>query len=90
MLTVHFTPHLSRFFPLPETFESAAPTLDALMDDLEANWPGLRFYLIDEQRALRENVAIWVDRKRLLDPGAMRDPLPERAVVHIMQALSGG
>lgn len=90
MLTVHFTPHLRRFFPLPEAVEVAAATLPEMVARLEDRWPGLAFYLVDDQGALRQHVAIWVDGRRLVERARFADPLPEGAVVHVMQALSGG
>ena len=90
MATVHFTPHLRRFFPLPDHVEIEGATLPEVIAGLETRWPGLAFYLMDEQGQLRENVALWIDGRRLLDRKRFDEPLPEGAVVHVMQALSGG
>lgn len=90
VLTVHFTPHLKRFFPLPEAVEIEAGSLKDMVQRLEHRWPGLAFYLVDDQGALRQHVAIWVDGERLLDRSRFGEPLREGAVVHVMQALSGG
>ena len=90
MARIHFTPHLRAFFDLPDTFETSAKTLRGLVDALEAAWPGLGFYITDEQHALRENVALWVDGKRLPKTASIDTDLAPDAVVHIMQALSGG
>ena len=77
-------------YDLPDSHEVKAGTLRELIERLDEAWPGLAFYLMDEQRALREHVAIWVDGQRLLDPDAIGDPIAEDAEVHLMQALSGG
>ncbi|MGE0193826.1 MAG: MoaD/ThiS family protein [Planctomycetota bacterium] len=90
MLTVRLTPHLKRFFPVPDEVQVEASTLPEMVQRLDDLWPGLAFYVVDERGALRENVAIWVDGDRLLDRSRFGDPLRAGAVVHVMQALSGG
>lgn len=90
MARIHFTPHLRGFFELPDHFDVAASTLREVVKALDAQWPGLGFYITDEQQALRENVAIWIDGKRIPKTASIDTGLSEEAVVHIMQALSGG
>jgi molybdopterin synthase sulfur carrier subunit len=91
MALVQFTPHLREFFPLPEEWETSANSLRALIAALNEAWPGIAFYITDEQgNALREHVAVWVNRKRLPREADLDTPLAPDALVHIMQALSGG
>lgn len=89
-MRIHFTPHLRAFFDLPDAWETSAGTLREAVRALDAQWPGLAFYITDEQEVLRQHVAIWVDGKRLPRSAGLDGPLSEDAVVHIMQALSGG
>lgn len=90
MARVHFTPHLRGFFDLPEHYDTPATTLRDVVTALEARWPGIAFYITDERKDLRENVAIWIDGKRIPKTAPIDTGLSENAVVHIMQALSGG
>lgn len=90
MATVHFTPHLMRFFPLPPSCTVEGASLLELVQGLESRWPGIAFYLLDEQRRLRENVAFWIDGVRYLERDPARGTVAPEATVHVMQALSGG
>ena len=62
-------------------------TLAALLLDLERQFPGIRFRMIDEQDAIRRHMRIFVngDEARALDV-----PLRNSDEVFIVQALSGG
>ena len=90
MAHVHFTPHLRRFFDLPDVHEAEATTLAELVHALDTSWPGLGFYITDEQGHLRQHVAVWVDGERAQDREGLSDPLSADSEVHILQALSGG
>lgn len=90
MALVHFTPHLRTFFDLPDAVPVKADTLGALLDDLDARWPGLAFYIQDEQGCLRQHVVVWVDGKAARQVPARDVPVGTDATVHILQALSGG
>ena len=71
-----------------ETVEIAAPaTLGAVMDELDARFPGLRFRIIDEQHAVRPHIKLFVDGALLRDLAA---PIPEALELMIVGALSGG
>lgn len=62
-------------------------TVDELLRDLDTQFPGLRFRVVDEQGRLRRHMKVF------LDDEAVRDlSLPVAGVreVTIMQALSGG
>ena len=90
MARIHFTPHLRGFFDLPDHYDVDAQTLRDVVAALEGEWPGIGFYITDERHALRENVAIWIDGKRLPKDAPIDTGLSDASVVHIMQALSGG
>jgi len=68
--------------PLP-----AHPTLDDALPDLGARYPGMRFRLVDEQRAVRPHIKLFVDGElvRRLDA-----PVDGAAELMIVGALSGG
>ena len=62
-------------------------TLGEVLDDLDRQFPGLRFRVVDEQGRLRKHVNVWLDGERCRDLAASLDGIAE---VVIMQALSGG
>ena len=62
-------------------------TLGELLLDLDRQFPGLRFRVVDEQSRLRKHVNVWLDGERVRDLEATLDGVDE---VVIMQALSGG
>ncbi len=90
MARVRFTPHLRRFFDLPDAHTVEAQTVADLVARLDEEWPGLGFYITDETGRLRQHVAVWVDGKRVKDRDALQDEVREGSEVHILQALSGG
>jgi molybdopterin synthase sulfur carrier subunit len=62
-------------------------TLDALLRDLDARYPGIRFRMVDEQGRLRQHMNIFVGQERCRDLTLSLDGVSE---VVLMQALSGG
>jgi molybdopterin converting factor small subunit len=62
-------------------------TVDALLRDLDRQFPGLRFRVVDEQGRLREHMVVWLDGERCRDLAAPVAGLDE---VVLMQGLSGG
>lgn len=62
-------------------------TIAEVLDDLDRQFPGLRFRVVDEQERLREHMAVWVDGERCRDLAA---PLGNLDELVLMQALSGG
>lgn len=90
MAAVRFTPHLRRYFELPEVHETPAGTVAELVAVLDGTWPGLGFYVTDEQGRLRKHVTIWIDGERVKDRDGLSDAIGPDSEVHILQALSGG
>jgi molybdopterin converting factor small subunit len=62
-------------------------TVDALLVDLDRQFPGLRFRMVDEQGRLRTHMKVFVNQDSVRDLTTPVDPADE---VTIMQALSGG
>jgi len=62
-------------------------TLGEVLQDLDRQFPGLRFRVVDEQGRLRKHVNVWLDGERCRELSA---PLAGIDEVVIMQALSGG
>lgn len=69
------------------TVRAEGDTIAALLDDLEARFPGIRFRMIDEQDAIRPHIRIFVNGERR---HRIETALEAEDEVQILQALSGG
>jgi sulfur-carrier protein len=67
--------------------EAIGDTLDALFADLDRQFPGLRFRVVDEQNQLRPNMRLFVDGRGVRD---LRHALQPGSFVAVVLALSGG
>ena len=67
--------------------EANGATLDDVLVDLDRQFPGFRFRVIDEQDRVRRHVIIFVGAEREENLGAV---IPSGADVQIVGALSGG
>jgi len=67
--------------------EAGGATLAAAVDDLERQYPGIRFRMIDEQDRIRRHIRIFVNGEQVRD---LLQPLNATDEVIIVQALSGG
>jgi molybdopterin converting factor small subunit len=62
-------------------------TLDELLRDLDRQYPGIRFRMIDEQGRVRPHIKLFVDRELQRD---LSVALSAESDVMIVAALSGG
>lgn len=90
MPTVKFTYALKRFFPGLQHTVARGSTLEAVLEEMEARYPGVRSYVLDEQGKLRQHVNIFIDGALIKDRTTLSDPFSENSEIYIMQALSGG
>jgi sulfur-carrier protein len=67
--------------------EAAGATVAELLDDLNRQFPGIRFRMIDEQDAIRQHMRIFVNGEQV---SGLNVPLRVTDEVQILQALSGG
>jgi molybdopterin synthase sulfur carrier subunit len=67
--------------------EADGPTVDAVMRDLDRQFTGLRFRVVDEQGRIRKHMRIFVGQDRVHD---IARPLAAEEEVLIFGALSGG
>jgi len=67
--------------------EARGATLTELLADLDRQYPGLRFRVIDEQDQMRPHMRFFVNGEQVFD---MAHPLRPADTVHLVQALSGG
>ena len=89
MPTVRFTRNIQRHVECP-TLEAEGTTLREVLDNYFRTHERARGYVIDDQGSLRRHMAIFIDGNQIQDSEGLSDPVPDGAVVDIIQALSGG
>ena len=89
MPQVYFTQHLRRLIP-HEPVEADGTTLRAVLNEVFAQIPALRSYIVDDQGRLRQHVCIFIDEERTDFTGSLEVPVKPDSEVYVMQALSGG
>jgi molybdopterin synthase sulfur carrier subunit len=67
--------------------EASGESVGALLDDLDRQFPGLRFRVVDEQGRMRPHMKVFVNQEAVRHLGEAVAATDE---VTIMQALSGG
>jgi len=67
--------------------EAGGNTVRAVLDDLEARYPGIRFRIVDEQDRVRPHVRIFVGQVPAAD---LDTRIGARDQLHVLAALSGG
>jgi molybdopterin converting factor small subunit len=83
---VWFSTHLRAYTGGAET-DVEAPTVLALVDELDRRHPGLKFRIVDEHDRLREHIVIFRNAEQVRDLSA---ELAATDRLRIMGALSGG
>ena len=89
MATITFADSIQRYVPTP-VLHVQGSTVRELFARVFAERAQLRGYLVDDQGALREHLAVFVNGEQIRDPQGLSDPVPEGARIHVIQALSGG
>ena len=87
---VKFTKHLVRFFPDIQNTQIQGNTVAEIISSLDAKFPGLSGYIIDERGAVRKHVNIFIDEDLIEDRISLSDQIEENQRLFIFQALSGG
>ena len=67
--------------------EASGSTLGEVLQDLDRQYPGIRFRIIDEQQQVRRHMRIFISG---VSVNALSFPLQVNDEVVIIQALSGG
>ena len=67
--------------------EASGATMGELLADLERQFPGFRFRVIDEQDRMRAHMRFFINGEQVFD---LKHPLHSTDDVQIVQALSGG
>jgi sulfur-carrier protein len=67
--------------------EATGATIREVLDDLDRQFPGIRFRVVDEQGALRQHMRIFINEDTARDLDVQLTSTDE---VTLMQGLSGG
>ena len=67
--------------------QASGATLGEVLADLDCQFPGLRFRMVDEQDRIRPHMRVFVDGRAVHE---LAQPLRPGVDVNIVQALSGG
>lgn len=87
MANVRLPSLFAGLFPTaPRHLEIAAATVAAMIDALDAEWPGMRDRICDSTPAIRRHMNVFVDGKRAV----LATPLSQGADVFVLTAVSGG
>ena len=87
MADVHLPMTLTPLFvDLPRRVELDAPTVEEVIGELDARWPGVRDRLCEAGPAIRPHIHVYVDRER----AALDTPVSPRSRVDVIAAISGG
>ena len=87
MIRVFIPSQLHAYTGGESRLEAAGDTVEAVLDDLDRRFPGLKFRVVDEQARIRRHMRVYVGKDAARDvTTAVRDG----AEVMIFGALSGG
>ena len=67
--------------------EAAGSTVGELLADLDRQYPGIRFRIVDEQDNIRRHMRLFVNEEQVFD---LNFHLRASDAVYLVQALSGG
>lgn len=67
--------------------EAEGGTVGEVLDNLERQFPGIRFRMVDEQERIRRHIRLFYQREMVFD---LATPLQADGELLIVQALSGG
>ena len=70
--------------------DASGTTLGALVDDLEANHPGIKERLVEDSGELRRFVNVYVNDEDVRFTGGLGTELSDGAQVVILPAVAGG
>jgi molybdopterin converting factor small subunit len=90
MAKVIFTANIQRHVACPEAQAPGGGTVREVLDNVFAENAQARSYVLDDQRALRRHMTIFVDGRMIRDRAGLADRVAENSTIHVFQALSGG
>ena len=89
MPKITFTQNLQRHLSAPPR-RVGGETVRQALENVFAENPRLRGYLLDDQGELRKHVVIFLDGEIVADRAGLSDQVEATSELVVMQALSGG
>ena len=89
MPKVSFTPNIQRHVLCPDA-EAEGSSVREILDNVFAENPRARSYVLDDQGALRKHMTIFVDGETICDRANLSDRVGPNSMIRVFQALSGG
>ena len=87
MADVHLPRSLAALFPgTPRRLSARGATVADVIDDLDAQVPGLRNRIVDAGPAIRTHINVFVAGER----ATLGTAVPAGATIHVIPAVSGG
>ncbi len=86
-MNVHVPTPLRSYTSRQGQVQAQGTTLGELLHDINRQYPGFRFRIIDEQGRIREHIKLFVNQQQVRDLVVQLQPADE---IHIICALSGG
>ena len=87
MADVHLPRSLAALFPgAPRRLDARGRTVAEVIDDLDAQVPGIRNRLLDAGPSIRTHINVFVGGER----ATLATPVGADTVVHVIPAVSGG
>jgi molybdopterin synthase sulfur carrier subunit len=89
MPSVRFTRNIQRHVECP-TLDVPGATLGEVLNAYFATNERARGYVLEDDGRLRKHMAVFIDGQQIEDREKLSDTLSPRAVVDVVQSLSGG
>lgn len=89
MPLIRFTRNIQRHVACPDRMAAGRNVREALNNYFESNNKA-RSYVLEDDGALRQHMAIFINGKPLRDRANLSDVIDADATIDVFQALSGG
>jgi molybdopterin converting factor small subunit len=86
-MKVHVPTPLRSYTGKEPVINATGSRLDDVLGDIDRQYPGFRFRIINEQGGIREHIKLFVNEEQCRD---VRTTVRDGDVIHIICALSGG
>ena len=87
---IEFTSHLAQHVNCPPGRSVEASSLREALEVVFAEYPQLRGYVMDDQGAIRQHIAVFIDGEMLHQRDQLDVEVGSNGEIFVMQALSGG
>jgi len=87
MIRVHLSSHFHQYTEGVADTTANGRTIDDIVRDLDRQYPGIRFRMIDEQDRIRKHINVFIGREKAQ---SINDEVKPETEIHILAAISGG